>query len=161
MAIVTISPFCNGQELKIYQLIRKVYDEFVAQDYSEEGNRFFYEWIQPARLKERQKEQINLYVAMVDKEIAGMIEIRNNDHISLLFVDKAFHRQGIARLLFAKSLKKCLLKDKSLDKFYVHASPYSIRAYERMGFVAADSMQENNGIKYLPKELQINSHYSV
>jgi GNAT superfamily N-acetyltransferase len=161
MTKVCISPFCNGQEQKIYQLIRKVYDEFVAKDYSEEGNRFFYDWIQPARIKVRQKEQINLYVAMVDKEIAGMIEIRNNDHISLLFVDKGYHRQGIARMLFKKALKKCLLKDKTLDKFYVHASPYSIGAYEKMGFVATDSLQENNGIKYLPMEMQINSHDSA
>ena len=43
----------------------------------------------------------------------------------------------------------------NLDKFYVHASPYSIPVYKKMGFIETGNMMEENGIKYLPMEMTI------
>jgi predicted GNAT family N-acyltransferase len=139
----------------IFQLIKIVYDEFVAIDYSEEGNRFFYNWIEPLKIAERQKNQINLWVAMDDSKLVGMIEIRENKYISLLFVEKTYQGQGIAKFLFQKSLKECLKREPKPDKFQVHASPFSIPIYKKLGFVETDSLQEEHGIKYLPMEMKI------
>jgi hypothetical protein len=50
MNTVKIERYQSGQEIMIYQLIKKVYDEFVSVDYSNEGNRFFYEWIKPSNI---------------------------------------------------------------------------------------------------------------
>ena len=116
---------------------------------------FFYEWIQPEKIAERQKNQINLWVAFSNAKIIGMIEIRENKYISLLFVDKEFHGCGIAKRLFHESLKTCLQRDPSLRIFYVHASPFSIPVYSKLGFIETDKMQEENGIKYLPMEMVI------
>jgi len=82
----------------------------------------------------------------------GMIEIRDYNHISLLFVDKEFQGEGIARELFTEALKICKLKDKSIVKIYVHASPFSIPVYQKLGFQKTGDMQEQFGIKYLPME---------
>jgi predicted GNAT family N-acyltransferase len=116
---------------------------------------FFYDWIQPSKIFERQKNQINLLVAFVDSRLVGMIEIRENKNISLLFVDKDYQGQGIAKRLFHESLMICIQRDSTLDKFYVHASPFSIPIYKKLGFVETDSLQENHGIKYLPMEMTI------
>jgi GNAT superfamily N-acetyltransferase len=153
---ISIEKYQNGHEIAIYQLIKKVYDEYVSIDYSEEGNKFFYDWIQPLNLAERQKSQINLLIALVDSKLVGMIEIRDNKNISLLFVDKEYQGWGIAKRLFHESLKICIQRDSTLDKFYVHASPFSIPIYKKLGFVETDSLQENHGIKYLPMEMKIN-----
>jgi predicted acetyltransferase len=150
-----IKKYQNGQEIAISQLIKRVYDEFVAIDYCKEGNKFFYDWIQPSKIAERQLNQINVWVAFKDSELVGMIEIRDDKYISLLFVDKTYHGQGIAKRLFNESLKEIIQRDSSLDKFYVHASPYSIPIYRKMGFVETDNMREENGIKYLPMEMKI------
>lgn len=91
----------------------------------------------------------------MDNELAGMIEIRDNKFISLLFVEKKYQGQGIANKLFDESLKEIIQRDSNLDKFYVHASPYSIPIYEKMGLIKADSMREEKGIKYLPMEMTI------
>jgi predicted GNAT family N-acyltransferase len=155
MTKVRIEKFKAGQETMIYELIKKVYDEFVSLDYSEDGNQFFYDWIQPSRILERQQKHRTILTAIVDSIIVGMIEIRDNNTISLLFVDKAYQGQAIAKKLFQKSLKECFKKDKKLDKFYVHASPFSIPVYNKLGFTGTDVMQENNGIKYLPMEMEI------
>jgi GNAT superfamily N-acetyltransferase len=156
MNTIRIKRYQSGQEIMIHQLIKKVYDEFVSLDYSDEGNRFFYEWIKPSTIAERQCNQINLWVAFIDSKLIGMIEIRDNKYISLLFVDKEYQGQGIAKKLFDKSLKEIIRRDPKLDKFYVHASPYSIPIYKKMGFIETDNMQEENGMKYLPMEMTIN-----
>ncbi|MCX6233900.1 MAG: GNAT family N-acetyltransferase [Bacteroidetes bacterium] len=153
---IKIKRYRDGQEIMIQQLIKKVYDEFVSMDYSKEGNRFFYDWIKPHKIAERQKNQRTILTAMMDSKIVGMIEIRDNNTISLLFIDKAYQGQGIAKKLFQESLKNCIQKDSNLDKFYVHASPFSIPVYKKLGFIETDNMQEENGIKYLPMEMKIN-----
>jgi len=155
MDTIKIQEYQNGQEDAIHQLIKKVYDEFVSIDYSDEGNAFFYDWIQPFKIAERQQNQINLLVAFVDSIIVGMIEIRDNKNISLLFVDKEYHGQGIAKRLFLESLKMCTQREPALNMFYVHASPFSISIYSKLGFVETDIMQEQFGIKYLPMEMKI------
>jgi len=156
MDIIKIENYQNGQEIEIYQLIKKVYDEFVSIDYSDEGNKFFYDWIEPSRIAERQKGQTNLEVAIMDSKLVGMIEIRDNKNISLLFVDKEYHGRGIAKRLFHESLKTCIQRDSALDKFYVHASPFSIPFYLKLGFTETGIMQLQFGIKYLPMEMKIN-----
>ena len=64
-----ISKYEPGLEHEIHLLIKKVYDEFVSGDYSEEGNRFFYEWIDPEKIAERQKNQNTILLAVIDNRI--------------------------------------------------------------------------------------------
>lgn len=155
MNTVKIEKYHRGQEEIIYKLIYKVYDEFVSMDYCEEGNKFFYDWIQPSKIAERQLNETNIWVAFKDSELIGMIEIRDNNFISLLFVDKKYQGKGIAKRLFNESLKEIIQRDSNTDKLYVHASPYSIPIYRKMGFINTDNMREENGIKYLPMEMTI------
>jgi len=155
MSTIRIEKYHPGQEDMVYKLIKMVYDEYVSNDYSDEGNRFFYDWIQPSKIAKRQLNQTNIWIAFKDSELVGMIEIRDNKFISLLFVDKKYQGQGIAKRLFNESLREIIQRDSNLDKFYVHASPYSIPIYRKMGFIETDIMHEENGIKYLPMEMKI------
>ena len=155
MDTIKIEKYKNGQEITIHQLIKRVYDEFVSIDYSDEGNIFFYDWILPSKIAERQKNQVNFFVAYVDSKIVGMIEIRDNKNISLLFVDKEYQGQGIAKRLYHESIKVSIERDSTLEKFYVHASPYSIPIYMKLGFEKSDEMQIQFGIKYLPMEMKL------
>jgi len=150
-----IEEYKKGEEEEVSLLIQTVYNEFVSIDYSDEGNKFFNEWIEPAKIADRQKSQINILVAFVDSQLVGMIEIRENKYISLLFVDKNYQRQGIAKSLFEESLKRSIDRDPTIDMFYVHASPFSIPIYKRLGFVETDDMQEQFGIKYMPMKNNI------
>ena len=149
MKLIKISRYQKGQEILIHKLIKKVYDEFVSIDYTNEGNNFFYDWIKPFNIAKRQLNQNNILVASIDSKIIGMIETRENNYISLLFVDKKYHGQGIAKTLFLELLKICKQRDPNMDKFYVHASPFSIPVYRKLGFVETDKMQEEFGI--IPK----------
>ncbi len=157
MQKMIIQKYIPGQEGQISSFIREIYDEFVAVDYGAEGNQYFYEWIDPARIATRQQKYISLFTAWIESELAGMIEMRENNTISLLFTAKKFHRRGIAKKLVQAALTDCLKKDPELRKIYVHASPFSIPIYRKLGFKATEVMQEENGIKYLPMSMEIKS----
>lgn len=152
---IIIQKYKEGQETAVFRLIKKVYDAFVAVDYSSEGNTFFYDWIQPSKIAERQLNQNNIWLAFSGPELTGMIEIRENKFISLLFVDKNYQGQGIAKSLFDASLLEMRQRDAALEKVYVHASPFSVPVYRKMGFIETGIMCEENGIKYVPMEMII------
>jgi len=153
MNTIHIEKYQSGQEEQIYRLIKKVYDEFVAVDYTEAGNLFFYDWIEPSRIAERQQHQVSLLVAWDGSEVIGMIEMRDNNTISLLFVDKEYQGLGIARQLLDHALAMCFQRDPEPSEIFVHASPFSIPVYQKLGFTATDVMQEEHGIKFLPMKM--------
>lgn len=154
--MIEIFEFKKGDGFDINELIKKVYDEFVSIDYTEEGNKFFYNFIQAENFVDRYEKSNNIIlIAKQAGKTIGIIEIRSNNQISLLFVDKLYHGQGIARKLFDDALKRCKLRNKNIDKFYVHASPFSIPVYERLGFYKTDEMKEDFGLKYLPMEMDL------
>lgn len=156
MSSIKIEKFQPGQEAQVNSLIRRVYDGYIAGDYSDEGNRFFYDWIEPGKITERQREGRKMYVAEINSTIVGVVEVRENNHISLLFVDSAHHGKGIAKKLVAKAVSYCLQMDPALSKVFVHASPFSIPVYKKLGFVEqSDFIVEENGMKYIPMEMTI------
>lgn len=85
-------------------------------------------------------------------ELLGVIEIRNNAHLSLLFVSPDHQRQGIGKQLLAAAIKWTVHEDPNLKKLTVHASPNSVRAYEKLGFSTISAEKEVNGIRFTSME---------
>lgn len=48
-----IKPFSIGQENELYNLVLSVFNEFVGFEYTEEGNRFFNDFIMPEKIVDR------------------------------------------------------------------------------------------------------------
>ena len=95
------------------------------------------------------------YVCFVNDIIVGMIAVKDFVHISLLFVDKHYHRQGIARSLFDHIIQICKEKNPSLKMITVNSSPYAVDVYHKLGFSNVSSEQVVDGIKFTPMELKI------
>jgi GNAT superfamily N-acetyltransferase len=152
---IKIKAFIQGQELMIYELVKKVFDEFVAGDYSAEGNEVFYDWIEPSRIATRQAEYKSLFIAFDGKKAVGMIEMVRSNHISLFFVDTMYQKQGIARNLLIRAVDHCVQNDSKISRLTVNASPFSIEIYKKLGFRKTESMKEKTGIRYLPMEMSI------
>lgn len=146
---IHINNFIPGEETELYDLIKKVYNEFVAPDYTAKGNIFFYEYIQPEKILERflAKNEI-VITAKCDNKIIGVLDIKNKSHISLLFVEKSFQGKGVSSILLNEYLKRISSLD--VREITVHASPYSVKIYEKLGFLSESEMLEENGIRYLP-----------
>jgi len=140
-------------------LVNNVFDEFVGKDYSEEGNESFKEYTETKNVIIRFSEKNSkFYVAKQDKDIIGALEIKNNDHISLWFVNKKFHGKGIGRKLFEYYLEKLLHNNIEVKTITVNSSIYAEKIYEKIGFIKTNEMQEKNGIKYIPMEYRASTN---
>jgi predicted GNAT family N-acyltransferase len=96
-----------------------------------------------------------LLTAKTNNRIIGMIEVSDQNHICLLFVDKAWHGKGIAKRLVARAIATSREKDTELKYFEVNSSPYAERIYARMGFTKTADIQDVNGLKFIPMKMEL------
>jgi GNAT superfamily N-acetyltransferase len=145
-----------GEEAEVSSLVWKVFEEFEAVEYKQEGIDEFKRFIVPEFLAERCAAG-NFFVICCknDREIAGVIAIKNNSHVSLLFVRKEEQRKGIARGLLAAAIEKCLATDPILQAITVNSSRYAVSIYEKLGFECTGPEQEKNGIRFTPMRLVV------
>ena len=131
------------------ELSRRVFDEFVGPDYSQEGRNTFYRVTEPdENIPRWQAGEYMFYGAFDGEVIAGTAASRKDgSHIMLLFVDKAYHRRGIAR-----ALVEALIEDMPGNTLTVNASPYAEKAYERMGFMPIGDKAAADGMTFIPME---------
>ena len=151
-----IENFKAGEEYEISELIRNVYDKFVASDYTKEGNDFFYNFIKPEKILDRFLMKIDaVLVAKNNKLITGVLTIKNLSHISLLFVHNDYHSRGIAKKLLSEYITR--IDGKGLNAITVYSSPYSQNIYKKLGFIPYSEMLEAKGIKYFPMKLVLSN----
>lgn len=138
-----------------FELVKDVFMEFDAPDYSQEGvNEFINKIIENKEFINKFKtgEQI-MIGAFHNNKIIVVLAISTRNHISLVFVDKKYHRMGIATKLVNEIASR--LKSKNIDKIKLNSSPYAIQFYEKIGFIATDIEQIKIGIRYVPMELTL------
>jgi len=148
--IATESQWFDATELAF-----RVFLKYEAPVYGKEGTDKFAEFLASSNLRKMfNAGYYKVFVAAIGNEIIGVGSFRSGNHISLLFVDDRYHRQGIGAELI-KSIQNAILEEGSYEKMTVNASPYGEPFYEKVGFVAYDSMQKADGITYRPMEMYI------
>jgi ribosomal protein S18 acetylase RimI-like enzyme len=153
---IIINDFQTGRENLVCDFVKKVFDEFVAPDYSEEGNNTFYDYIDPVKMKERiSSGKTFILLAEEGENIAGMIEMRDFNHISLLFVDRKYQGQGIAKDLYDRAIKICRENSNESIEFTVNSSPFAVEIYEKLGFIKTEDEKITNGIRYIPMKMLV------
>ena len=159
MKCFTYTEMKTGQEQFVSDMVWEVFKEFVAPGYSPEGIETFRCFIQIDELKkETESGRFFTICCWDDETLAGSITIRDGNHISLSFVKKDYHQQGIAKELFVKALEKCNELKPDSTEITVNSSPYAVDIYKRLGFSAVGKQITQNGITYIPmrKQLDVN-----
>ncbi len=144
-----------GEESEVCDLVKRVFDEFVAPDYSQEGIDEFFRYSQPDALAQRSQNNHFVLLAVAEVRSVGMLEMRDYKHVSMLFVEAAFQRRGISRALLWQALDEGRKHKPNLSQVTVHAAPNSVRIYERLGFRAVNSEQLVNGMRFVPMLLEL------
>lgn len=127
-------------------LVKETFDTS-ANHYGPEGVDSFYHFIDETNVKKSLSTgDMVLYGAYTNHSLVGVLGIRQSTHICLLFVDKNYHRQGIARDLF-NNWKKTLKQPASIT---VNSSPYAIPVYKKLGFSPIKPAQTIDGITFVP-----------
>lgn len=141
--------------LSVSELIARVYNELVASEHSPEGVQEFYRYIQPSAFLARQENNHFTLISVVQNNIVGIIEVRDYNHISLLFVAPEYQRRGIAKALFQKALQICQTNEPRLLRISVNASLYAVPIYEKLGFRGIGEKHVINGISFVPMVLHL------
>lgn len=130
----------------------KTFLRFEADVYTTEGVKNFQNFITDSTLYRMfVMGAYQMFVALDQGKVIGMITLRNPTHISLLFVDEKYHRRGIGRAL-VKYLTEYLLSEVGVSKVTVNASPYGVGFYHKLGFCDIRSEEKKDGIIYTPME---------
>lgn len=138
------------QKSNALDLVWKVFLEFEAPEYSDEGIQEFKNFIALNSIKNKiTNKEFYLWGCFDGDKIIGVLATRQPCHISLLFVDKEHHRQGIAKALYKTALKHYQNNSNYVD-ITVNSSPYALEAYRKLGFVGTDTEQTVNGIRFIP-----------
>jgi GNAT superfamily N-acetyltransferase len=153
--ILKYRPMMPGEEDDVCRLVNRVFQTFVAPQYSQEGVAQFLGYSQPEAMAARTRANHFVLVAQTDGTLVGAIEIRHCSHISLLFVDGRFQKQGIARELIRRALELCTGDLADPNTMTVNSSPNAVSAYQRLGFQLSGPEQTVNGIRFVPMALSI------
>lgn len=152
---VLIREIHRGEEAEACQLVVESFNEFIAPGYSDEGVNEFLKYVNPESMQKRLADDSYALVAVIDGLMAGVIEVRSNNHIALLYVKKEYQRRGIAGKLVKSAIEKSRRSDRTIAEIEVNSSPYAVKIYEKLGFTGVDAEQTVNGIRFTPMKLKL------
>jgi ribosomal protein S18 acetylase RimI-like enzyme len=138
------------ETVDVCRFVNSVFDGSVAPLYTEKGRRNFRDYADSAAMSLRVSSNHFVLLAEENDRIAGMIEIRDHSHVSLLFVDPHQQDRGLGGELLSRSLKICRSADPGLGEITVNSSPNAVEIYERMGFETTGNEQDINGVRSTP-----------
>lgn len=94
-------------------------------------------------------------VAELDGEPAGVVEVREDRHIALFFVDPSRQGMGVGRRLFEAAVARCRERNPGLARLTVCSSPNAVPIYARLGFQKEGPLTEEYGIRFVPMAFRI------
>lgn len=138
----------------VLELTWRVFEEFEAPDYGPEGESTFYqEIIQGVDFHKACQNGTNrMWGAFAEGTLAGIVVLRGKSHLSLLFVDKEYHRMGVATALLQAVVDEQRKIYPNLHRITVNSSPYGKVFYRQFGFQNTDAEQVVHGIRFIPMQ---------
>lgn len=134
------------------QMIWRTFVKYEGKDFSEEGIQSFFNFITDDELYlSFLKGEYRLMVALDAGTIIGAGSIRNRNHLSLLFVEGAYHRKGVGSTIL-KKLCDYLKAEAGEHYMSLQAAPYAVNFYQKQGFRAVCPEMEYSGIRVTPME---------
>ena len=147
----------DGEEIEVCNLVARSFNEFIAPDFPEQGVEEFFLYSNPLSLKRRLEKNYFSMVAECEGRILGMIEIKGENHISMLYVDKDFHHNGIASNLDKKALEEISENNRNPNDITVNSSRYAVPFYESLGFIQYEDEKSVYGVIHTPMLLSVDN----
>lgn len=137
----------KGEWQKAMEVVWKTFLKFEGTEYTDEGVRNFYEFITDKELYEAfLSGAYQVLVALDGSRIVGVASIRYCNHLSLFFVDEAYHKRGVGTILM-KHLCTYLKEEAGERYISLKAAPYAVNFYRKLGFLTTRPEEEYSGIR--------------
>ncbi|MFK2932682.1 GNAT family N-acetyltransferase [Dyella agri] len=102
----------------------------------------------------RMHEGHRFHLAWLGDTLVGVATMRDDSHLTQLFVSTRYHGRGIARRLWQRAMADAVRRA-GTRRFTLNASRCAVPAYRRLGFVAAGPERLSpNGVLTTPMVLE-------
>jgi GNAT superfamily N-acetyltransferase len=168
----------------VSRLVRQVFDEHVAPTFEPEGIAEMHAHFSANAIAERAETHLTLVAlsaprapralgvleaeppgspartefpdeAWEEAGVVGVIEVRDQDHVSMLFVKTSQMGRGIATTLMARAEREARAAGKSAMR--VHSSLNAESFYRMMGFAPTGETQKVHGFAFVPMKKKLRS----
>lgn len=129
------------------KMIWRTFLQYDGQDYTQEGIRSFFDFITDEDLHTAfLRGEYQMMVALAGDRIIGAGSLRNKNHLSLLFVDGAYHHMGVGSSIL---IRLCDYLEREMGERYISlkAAPYAVDFYRKLGFRTVRPEEEHSGIR--------------
>jgi len=99
-------------------------------------------------------------LGLFDDKLAGVVAIRDGQHVFHLFVATAFQYQGIGTALALRAIELSLAAS-PLETFTVNSSLPAVPFYKRLGFQPQGPGIVDNGVAFVPMQLTVAERYML
>ena len=150
-----IRPLKRNEWDMAMQLAWDTFLVYEAPEYDPLGVKNFHEFVKGDELRNMfAMGEYRAWGAFDEEDvIIGVLGIRKQWHISLLFVEPRLHHQGIATALLNTAFKEAALA--GVTEMTVFSSPFATEFYHRIGFTDTDKEKTTDGIRYTPMMIEL------
>jgi len=122
--------------------------KFEANDYGTSGIRSFRKFLADTTLRRMfLLGKYTMFIAVAGGRIVGMISLRSENHISLLFVEEKYHRKGIGGALI-RHAEEYLHEELQMRTITVDAAPYAVEFYHKLNYKDTQPERCMDGIRF-------------
>lgn len=150
---ITIRKVKKTELKKVSAICMKAFRESVAPTLSDEGIATFTNIASVKSLSSWMNLGNIILVYEKAGVMKGVIGIREQRHLAMLFVDPDYQQQGIGRAMLSASFPYILS-----EVLTVNASLNAIPAYLKYGFTYSGPESESNGLRCQPMELEFRKY---
>lgn len=140
---------------EVHDVVVAAFEARIAADYSAAAALGFRAYAARRAWRSRLADHVVL-VAIDERAIVGVCEVRPPQHVSMLFVRPDRQRRGIGRQLVAAAVAACKASQPGLAAVTVASTPFAVPVYRRLGFVATGALaDQGGGIVAMPMVLHL------
>jgi predicted N-acetyltransferase YhbS len=143
----------NDAEM-VSELARQVFNEHVVSTFEIEGIAEMHAHLRAEAIAERARTHLTLVALLPEPDspprVAGVIELRGAERVSMLFVATPHMGRGIATELMACA--EAASRAAGRATMTVHSSLNAESYYRKLGFAPTDEPQKVLGFAYVPME---------
>ena len=139
-----------NEAIEVCNLVARTFNEFIAPEFSDQGVEEFFKYSNPREFKKRSESGYSSMIAESEGKTVGMIELKGYSHISMLYVEKSFHKKGVAKELIRTALSNLSLENSCEVDITVNSSRYAVPFYEKLGFIQFEEEKTIFGVIHVP-----------
>ncbi len=91
-----------------------------------------------------------IWGAFEKNKLVGMIATKGLSHLYMVFVDKDYHRLGIASAILSKVIDDIKIDNPQIEYVTINSMPLGVKFYHSFGFIDTDKEQVVDGIISTP-----------